>query len=66
MTKRWWMGGLYGLMAVVNLGLVAFYGQIQAGAVPFPAGWEWLAPVVSAMLVGATALLPRVQDVRRD
>jgi hypothetical protein len=66
MSKPVWMGVLYGVMAVLNLGLVALYGQIQAGNVPFPTGWEWLAPVISAMLVGATALLPRVQDVRRD
>ena len=64
MTKRAWTRVAYGLLAILNLMLVATYGEIQAGRVPFPPDMSYLAPIISAGLVGATALLPRVQDVQ--
>ncbi len=57
---------IYGGLAVLSMMLTALYGEIMAGHVAFPDGWAFLAPVISAGLVGATALLPRVSDVQRE
>lgn len=63
MSNRAWMRVLYGALAVLNAVLLALYGEIMAGRVPFPPQYTWLAPIAAAGLMAATALLPRVSDL---
>lgn len=64
MTRRDGMRLVYGALAVLSMMLTALQGELVQGRVPIPAGMSWLIPVIVAGIIGATALLPRVGDVR--
>ena len=55
-------GVVYGALIVANAGLVALSQQLGAGNVPIPVEWQWTVPILGAMLVATTALLPRIGD----
>lgn len=51
---------LYGLVIVASYGLTAFAVQLGAGKVPIPDEWEWVLPILSAVVTATLTLLPRV------
>jgi hypothetical protein len=48
-----------GALILVNIALGAFAIQLAAGKVPIPESWAWTVPILQAVVVAATALLPR-------
>lgn len=56
---------MYGGLAVLNLALNALSIQLGAGNVPIPSSLDWTVPILSAVLVGVTTLLPRIGDVEK-
>lgn len=48
-----------GALLLLNLALGAFAIQLAAGKVPIPEAWAWAVPILQAVVMGATTLLPR-------
>lgn len=51
---------LYAAGCVVNLALTAFAIQLGAGNVPIPTSLIWTVPILTAVVTGLMAFLPRV------
>lgn len=50
---------LYAAAIVVSYALTAFAIQLGAGKVPISDDWQWVVPIVSAVVTGMLTLLPR-------
>ena len=51
---------LYGVAVVLSYALTSFGIQLGAGKVPISPDWEWVVPILSAVVTGLLTLLPRV------
>lgn len=56
----------YGYLAlmILNVALGAFNQQLGAGQVPIPPSLTWVVPIVSAVIVALTMLLPKITDAK--
>ena len=50
----------FGALILLNVALGATAIQLAAGQVPIPEVWAWVVPILQAVIVAATTLLPRV------
>jgi hypothetical protein len=57
---------LYAILAILGAGAAALIPLFMAGSVPIPKEWAWAAPVVVAMLIALTAMLPKAGNERLD
>lgn len=53
---------VYAALVILNVALSAFNQQLGAGQVPLPHEWSWIIPILSAVIVAATMLLPKLGD----
>lgn len=51
---------LYGVLILLNIGLTQFAVELGAGHVPVPEAVRWIVPIVTALLTGLGALLPKL------
>lgn len=51
---------LYGAAIIASYALTAFAIQLGAGRVPISDDWQWVVPILSAVVTGLLTLLPRV------
>ena len=47
---------------VANAGMMEFSRQLGEGTIPIPREWQWVAPIIGAMLVAATMVLRSVTE----
>lgn len=52
----------YGALIIINMACAALAIEVGAGRAPIPAEWQWLVPVIVAVLTGLTMLLPKAGE----